>query len=67
MSVVKPTSQVAAAHDVTGATAVQFTGPVTKSVNKSLPSVNSTAHCKDQDPTSPTEPMEEEGEVSDQK
>ena len=34
MSVVKPTGQVTAAHDVTSATNVQFTKPISLSVNK---------------------------------
>ena len=62
--------------DVTCATDVQFTGPVTQSVNKkSLPSFTGTAHFQDQDsdfdqysePTSPTQSKEEMGEVSDRK
>ena len=68
MSVVKPTSQITAAHDVTSATNVQFTGPSSQSVNnKSLPSLTDTAHFQDQDsdvdpysePTSLLSPLRE--------
>ena len=77
MALVQTTGQATNQH-VTGATDVQFTGLVTQPVNSkmSLPPVSLTsaaAHCQDPDsdvehysePTSPTQPMEYEREVSD--